>query len=339
MTRARSRVALFGAVLASSALAAPACDRAREPESRPAPAAPNRPPGAPSSAPVAPAASAAARAPATARLVAIGDLHGDLAQTRAALRLAGAIDEEDDWIGKSLIVVQTGDELDRGDDEEGIVALFESLAKKAERAGGRVVVLDGNHDVMNVQGDFRYVTRGGFIAFERFAPEPGAAPELERFPVHARGRAAAMRPGGAFALRLAERNVIEVVGDTVFVHGGVLLRHLDYGVERINRETRAWMRGEGPLPAVMNGEDAPTWARDYSQGEPSAEACDELGRVLARLGAKRMVVGHTVQEAGITSACDERVWRIDVGLSRYYGGKTAVLEIDGDRVRPLTTAK
>jgi hypothetical protein len=51
--------------------------------------------------------------------------------------------------------------------------------------------------------------------------------------------------------------------------------------------------------------------------------------------AKRMVVGHTVQRGGITSACDDRVWRIDVGLSRFYGGDTEVLEITGDTVKKL----
>ena len=51
-----------------------------------------------------------------------------------------------------------------------------------------------------------------------------------------------------------------------------------------------------------------------------------------------MVVGHTVQQQGINSACDNKVWRIDVGLSRFYGNKPSVLEIRGDQVRPLTEA-
>jgi hypothetical protein len=47
------------------------------------------------------------------------------------------------------------------------------------------------------------------------------------------------------------------------------------------------------------------------------------------------VIGHTVQKGGITSACDARLWRIDVGLSRHYGGPTQVLEIRGDTVKVL----
>ena len=64
----------------------------------------------------------------------------------------------------------------------------------------------------------------------------------------------------------------------------------------------------------MLSDSAPIWSRDYSEDVPLRGKCDELGRVLGALGAKRMVVGHTVQKNGITSACGGRVWRIDVGL-------------------------
>jgi hypothetical protein len=52
--------------------------------------------------------------------------------------------------------------------------------------------------------------------------------------------------------------------------------------------------------------------------------------VLGALGAKRMVVGHTVQQRGITDACEGTLWRIDVGLAAYYGGPIEVLEIAGE---------
>src|SRR5580700_4901918 len=59
--------------------------------------------------------------PASGRIVAIGDLHGDLDHARRALRLAGAIDVQDQWTGGRLVVVQTGDEIDRGDDDRSIL--------------------------------------------------------------------------------------------------------------------------------------------------------------------------------------------------------------------------
>ena len=53
------------------------------------------------------------------------------------------------------------------------------------------------------------------------------------------------------------------------------------------------------------------------------------------MDAKRIVMGHTIQESGITSACDQQAWRIDVGMSAYYVGLVEVLEIVGDSVRVL----
>ena len=77
--------------------------------------------------PYPPADPYATRLAAPARLVAIGDLHGDLDATRAALRLAGAIDTLDRWIGRDLVVVQTGDILDRGDEERAVFGLLAAL--------------------------------------------------------------------------------------------------------------------------------------------------------------------------------------------------------------------
>ena len=272
------------------------------------------------------------------RLIAIGDLHGDVDAARAALRLGGAIDDSDRWIGENLSVVQTGDQLDRGDREREIVDLFTRLGPAASARGGRVVALNGNHEIMNVQGDFRYVTPGGLTAFEGVRPP---SPLASGAPPSYAERAAAFLPGGAYALELAERDVVAVVGDSVFVHGGLLPAHLRYGIDRINREAREWMKGGvRAAPDAVGGEAAPIWVRDYSLDPVAESACQALGEVLSALGAKRMVVGHTVQRSGISSACNDRVYRIDVGLSRYYGdGPIQVLEIEGGRVRILSTPR
>jgi hypothetical protein len=275
------------------------------------------------------------RYPAPRRLVAIGDLHGDLAATRSALRLAGAIDHEDRWIGGNLVVVQTGDQLDRGDDELEILDLLDSLGDDARLAGGAVHVLNGNHELMNAKLDMRYVTVGGYLDFlETPIGDPATAtPQNVVDGVAARIRA--MRPGGPIALRLAERNVVIIVGDTVFVHGGVLPHVVDYGIERLNQETRQWLRKEQECPPpVLFPAEGPIWSRDYSD-EPDESDCRVLETVLERLDARRMVVGHTVQKEGISSACGDKVWRIDVGLAAHYGGRLGVLEILDGQVTAL----
>lgn len=281
------------------------------------------------------------------RIVAFGDVHGDLEAARGALRLAGAIDEQDRWIGGELIVVQTGDQLDRGDEEQAILDLFERLRVESEAAGGAFHPLLGNHELMNARGDLRYVTEGGYADFMgvvEYAPDDSlmvwdresgtfGPASLADFEPYQRARMAAFMPGGPYAEQLAQRQVILQLGDNVFVHGGVLPEHVAYGIDEINGAAQAWLRGEADLPSVLSGPDSPQWTRLYSS-DPDSVACAVLNQALDALEAKRIVMGHTRQES-IASACGARAWRIDVGMAEYYGGSVEVLEIVGDSVRVL----
>ena len=268
------------------------------------------------------------------RLIAIGDLHGDLEAARTALRLGGAIDAEDRWIGGDLVVVQTGDILDRGDQEEAIIRLFQRLREEAEKSGGAVHVLNGNHELMNAYRDYRYVTPGGFADFADVAVPTEVDSLMTSLEPGQRPRAAAFLPGGPFAQILAQRNTIVIVGSSIFVHGGILPEHLDRGLDHMNEEIRAWLHGEAPQPEWIRGDRSPVWTRLYSN-EPTVAACDTLSSVLERVGVERMVVGHTVQRTGVTSFCGGRIWTIDVGMAAHYGGRAAVLEIRDNRVRGL----
>ena len=271
--------------------------------------------------------------PAPKRLVAIGDVHGDLDATKRALKLAGAIDDSGAWAGGDLFVVQVGDQLDRGDDDRAILDLFEKLTAQAKDKGGTFLAINGNHEIMNAQLDFRYATDGSNPPFDEFAAS-APAPRM-KFPEALRGRAAAFVPGGPYAKKLADRPLYAIVGDSVFVHGGILPKHVDYGLEKLDKETRAWLRGEGPsAPAMLLSDDGPIWSRMYSAAT-GREECATLGKVLDRVGVKRMVMGHTPQKPGISPTCDDRAWRIDTGMARAYGGKVEVLEIAGDGVKVL----
>lgn len=272
------------------------------------------------------------------RIVAFGDVHGDLEATRSALRLSGAIDDDDRWIGGELIVVQTGDQLDRGDEEQAILDLFETLRVEAAAAGGAYYALLGNHELMNVAGDFRYVTEGGFADFEDALKYDVDDPRLAGFEPHQRARMAAFLPGGPYARLLAQRSLILLLEGNVFVHGGVLPSHVAHGIGQINREAKDWLEGKIERPVILEGSDSPQWTRLYS-GEPDSLACATLAQVLESLDARRMVMGHTVQDGGITGACEGRAWRIDVGMAKHYGGPVEVLEIVGDSVRVLRVAK
>jgi hypothetical protein len=257
------------------------------------------------------------------RLVAIGDLHGDLGGARAALRAAGAIaslgsaDASDRWVGGDLVIVQTGDILDRGDDESKIFDLLERLDAEARTSGGAIIQLNGNHELMNGAHDFRYVTPGGMRDFGG-------------------DRQRALEPGGAWAKKLAGFNIVAIVGGTVFSHAGVLGEWVTQ-LDAMNLSSRCWLDGQAGTfddpPVALTSQESPVWTRAY--GIPDAVDCAALDATLGKLGAQRMVVGHTVQKQGITSACDGKLWRIDVGLAAGYGGPIEVLEIAGGAPRVL----
>ncbi|MBT9543965.1 MAG: metallophosphoesterase [Candidatus Sericytochromatia bacterium] len=270
------------------------------------------------------------------RLVALGDLHGDLDAARRALRLAGAIDAQDHWIGGSLVVVQTGDQLDRGDQELELLDFLDQVATEAEKAGGKMHLLNGNHEIMNVQGDFRYVSPAGFQSFDKLKlPEPPSARALlSKVPAFAKQRAIAFLPGGPYSLRLATRKSVLLLGDTVFVHGGVSPQHVDYGIDKLNGDYQNWLKGTVPnLPALLTNDQSPIWSRVYSDPGLTPD-CTQLKQTLDKLGLKRMVVGHSVHPK-VNSACEGQIWRIDVGMARAYGGPVQVLELSGHEPKVL----
>lgn len=339
---------LLACICSLAALASVGCERSSKPKTEPAapqkaetPESSSEPTAEPSEQADAPAIPdpgepVPTRIEAGARVVAVGDIHGDLDALRESLSIAAVIDSEDNWAGGETVLVQTGDQLDRGDDEPEILALLEKLEEQAAAAGGRVVVLNGNHETMNVRGDLRYVTPEGFADYRGVDAGWLPAEVRQQVPEEKLGRVAAFLPGGPAAKLLAHHNVVAVVGETLFVHGGVLPEHVDYGLERINEETRKWMRGQAAPPEFMQSRDPlpPMWVRTYSQDVDEA-ACRTLATALEKAKAKRMVVGHTPQQGGATPACDGRVWRIDVGMSDHYGGTPQALLIEGDQVRVL----
>lgn len=325
---ARPMRSIVIATLASLSLTA--CSSGPEPSpSRPAAASTREQAPAPEPVPPLPPATY----PAPARLVAIGDIHGDVSAFRSVLRLAGAIDETSHWCGGALVVVQTGDVLDRGDDEPEILDLIAQLETEAAAAGGRFIALNGNHEIMNAQRDFRYVTPEGFTDFAPFRPEASREARSE-LPTDQEGRAGAFEPGRRHARAFAARNTVVVVGNTVFAHGGLAPRYAQLGLERINQAARDFYLGEGPLSPILQAQDSPVWNRSYAIGE-APEMCTELDESLAVIHAERMVIGHTVHDEGIGSACNAHVWRIDVGLAELYGGPIEALEIVGNDVRVL----
>lgn len=145
-----------------------------------------------------------AKLPAAKRLVAFGDVHGDVQQMRKAFQAAEIADENLRWTGGSTVAVQVlgllsivflftdhrlcqigffvqvGDILDRGDNEVEIFYALERLQKEAKEAGGALHVLNGNHETMNIAQDIRYASAGGSQEFARWMANQHFACSLKK---------------------------------------------------------------------------------------------------------------------------------------------------------------
>ena len=100
-------------------------------------------------------------------VIAIGDVHGDFDDFVAILQHTGLIDKQNHWAGGKATFVQTGDLIDRGPKPREVMDLMMALEKEAPSSGGRVVSLLGNHEMMNIMGDLRYVTPENYRQFRR----------------------------------------------------------------------------------------------------------------------------------------------------------------------------
>jgi hypothetical protein len=296
------------------------------------------------------------------RVVAVGDVHGDLAQLVTVLQDSGIIDAKRRWAGGKAHLVQVGDRLDRGGDSRQVSDLFIQLEKEAKKAGGAVHPLLGNHEAMNMLGDLRYVTPEDFAAFrgpdsnrlrdalwdkvvgERKA-RGEAAPtdeDRKRFDAeHPPGwveHRLAFAPSGTYGRWLVGQNAVERIGDTLFLHGGISPKYADFGLRDLNDRIRAELRDPSPLTAVVcQDPEGPLWYRGLAQDD--ADLGPHVEAVLRKHGVRRIVIGHTPTPGLVLPRYGGRVVVIDVGLSKFFGGPPAALVLEGGHAFALHRGK
>ncbi len=186
------------------------------------------------------------------RVVALSDVHGAHDTLLETLRAADVIDDNGAWVGGDTHLVVLGDLLDRGADSRASMDFLMRLEAEAIAAGGRVHVLVGNHEVMNLVGDLRYVNAGEYAAFAGeetaamrdaafdalVARDADAAPTRadfdSRFPAGFFAHREAFLADGRYGAWLLERPVMVVVNRTAFVHGGVSPVVAELGLDGLN---------------------------------------------------------------------------------------------------------
>jgi hypothetical protein len=318
-----------------------------------------------------PAAAESWRIDGVERIVAIGDVHGAQDELAEILAAVGLIDAERRWSGGRTHLVATGDLLDRGDFGRQVMDMLMRLEQEAAAAGGAVHLVLGNHEVMNLSSDLRYVSAGDYLQFgtEAVGGQPPGYFE----------RREALAPDGPYGEWLLGRPVALVINDLLFVHGGVsglleglsleqinaaaasdLRRFLtgwqtlveagqlgeldDFGLIRSKAASLASGEADGALQAAaadigaaLEGlpfhPDGPLWYRGTALCHAYAEA-PTTSKVLGQLGVRGVVIGHTVtQDRRISSRLAGKVFRIDTGMNRVaYGGIPSALVIEGGQL-------
>jgi len=203
------------------------------------------------------------------RIVAVGDIHGNFDGLVSILQRAELVDAETHWIGGGATLVQTGDIFDRGLYVRELLDLLMRLQGEAESAGGRVVVLLGNHEGMNLTGFFRDVNpeiyeafagdkseksrKEGYRSFRKYwrarAKAEGVEPPVFTSEIESKWMAAyppgfleymrALGPDARYGAWLRGLPVAVIIDDVLFMHGGLSPVLEGMTVDEINTEVAA----------------------------------------------------------------------------------------------------
>ena len=297
------------------------------------------------------------------RVVAIGDVHGAFDTFVAILREAHLIGGNRRWSGGRAVLVQTGDVLDRGPDSKRVLDLLRNLEIEAARDGGQVHALVGNHEVMRLIGDLRYVSAKEYAAFQ--TPESSTVRDAlyasasttmrdqarktgEKFddgayrkqfnadtPLGLVEMHRAFSPKGEYGAWLRNKRAFVKINGVLYVHGGISPGVATTGCAALATRTRLELQA-ATLDAttaveLLTRPDGPLWFRGLVDGT-ATEA--DVTAVLTTLGAKAMVVGHSsTSDSKIQTHFGGRVIAIDTGMlggTFFPNGVPSALEIAGD---------
>ncbi|WIA59954.1 metallophosphoesterase [Stenotrophomonas sp. BIO128-Bstrain] len=276
-----------------------------------------------------------ARFPATPRIVALSDIHGQYGLLVKLLRAHHVIDNDDRWsLGDATLVV-AGDVFDRGPEVTEAFWLLYSLQQQAAAAGGAVHFVLGNHETMVLYNDLRYVN-----------PK-----YLKSAQLLGRSYPALYGPDSTIGQWLRTRPVLLRVGDTLFLHGGIAPENLD--LVRNMEATNAGYQAAVGLPKeqvkaapdtarLFDGKTSPIWYRGYFDGRMDTA---QVAALLKQLDLTRIVVGHTSMPH-VSSFHGDRIIAIDSSIKNGENGELLFIEngalsrglLDGSRV-PLAEGR
>lgn len=241
------------------------------------------------------------------RVLALSDIHGEHEYFVEILQNAMVIDSARHWIWGDGHLVIVGDVFDRGDKVNECLWLIYRLEQEAAFAGGAVHFTFGNHELMVLRDDLRYVSEKYLKGISRrsrinYSELYGPDFELGRW---LRTKHAAIRINGI-----------------LFTHGGISPALLDsgYNLTEINERMRETL----DLPAAelmfnqrskfLTGSFGPLWYRGFHyemENRYQQATSEDIDRVLSYFDVTAVVVGHTGVDS-VTGLYDNRVFAVDI---------------------------
>jgi Calcineurin-like phosphoesterase len=258
--------------------------------------------------------------------VVISDIEGNFMAFRKLLQNSGVIDNNYNWIFGDGHLVLTGDFFDRGDRVTEVLWLIYSLEDKAKAAGGYVHFVLGNHEIMNLSGDLRYLhpkyVQDTALLKENYVGSLyGENSELGRW--------------------LRTKNIVEKVGNILFMHGGMSaeMNSIDIPLNKINELARPYYSDTtyqytDPQTEIIYSDWGPFWYRGYYQGKIIAPV-SQIDSTLERFNVKHIVTGHTMIADTISVLHNGKLINIDVHHAK---GHSEALLIDGGKYYRITIA-
>jgi len=299
------------------------------------------------------------------RVVAVGDLHGAYGRFVEILKGMRIVDDDLRWIGGKTHLVQMGDIMDRGDRPRDIFDLVRRLEEESREAGGAVHMLIGNHEEMNILGiSFEVPGMVSAEQFKSFLTEKTRAKKEREFRFEAGPDGDTSRLWEKFAHEnksaqreytrefnekygrwIAAHNTLIKINDVAFVHGGLnealSVESCESFNSRISTALTRYIRDETWTEGVLYQPLGPLWFRDQATKDEDTIR-EETDRILANLGAKALVIGHTPTPAalgrGNFSRLGGKIWLIDTGIWMSRGGRMSALLIENGLIK-LTPGK
>ena len=245
------------------------------------------------------------------KIVVVGDIHADYETLIKTLQYAGLINKKLEWTGKKTHLVAIGDLVDgknrvgdwTNDSDIRVIYFLEKLMVSANKMGGKVVILLGNHEFMNMAGNFSY---SGLKGIKEMGGENGRSKYFR----------------GEFK-QFAKKCYLAVqYDDWIFCHAGIAPEiSKKYSIHDLNTLLLLYLDNKmsdaikNRFVEIISGTNGILTTREFGVDEVD---CARLNKTLTNYHANHMVVGHTVQKH-INSLCNHKLWRVDVGLSRAFG--------------------